>query len=119
MPAHNLYEQALMGFPIRGGNEKNDWLDILGQSQNLTPWGMKTLRSGLDGFVKSVIKEPIYICKDHRNLFSNFYSKRFDVGSPYCERLHFFDIEDVEPEDLCVQRQLKSPFNDNYFSLLS
>lgn len=46
--------------------------------------------------------EEKYICKDHRNLFSNYYSKRFHSESTYCNRLHFFSTENVSLEDLVI-----------------
>ena len=64
-------------------------------------WGYNTLKSGLSKFVKTIIIEPHYICKDFRDLFSNYYSKKFIVGSSYCERLHFFS-QDLDELDFLI-----------------
>ncbi len=56
-------------------------------------WGRDLLERKLGSIVKSVIVEPTYICKDHRNLFSNFYSRKFMPNGHVCSRLHFFDRE--------------------------
>ncbi|AQQ10483.1 hypothetical protein L21SP3_02316 [Sedimentisphaera cyanobacteriorum] len=53
-------------------------------------WGLNLLKSGLKNLAKDIVVEPRYICKDYRDLFSNYYSKKFKVPSPYCERIHFF-----------------------------
>lgn len=58
----------------------------------LSDWGKDVLRNGLGHHVKTVLIEPFYICKDHRNLYGHFYSKKFHPPSPYCARLHFFSI---------------------------
>ncbi len=100
MDGQDPYVQSIKSFQIREGSEQSDWEAIKVQSRNLSTWGVRTLRRGLDGVVRSVIKESKYICKDHRNMFSNYYSKRFVVGSSYCERLHFFTKAEIKPEDL-------------------
>ena len=69
---------------------KNRWDALSEACPTLSPWGRKTLKDGLDGYVKSIVVEPRYICKDHRNLHSNFYSKKFKDQSATCARLHFF-----------------------------
>jgi len=48
------------------------------------------LKDGLAKFTGTILVEPHYVCKDHRNLYSNFYSKKLDGGSTNCCRLHFF-----------------------------
>ncbi|MGD0088939.1 MAG: hypothetical protein ABSE73_03395 [Planctomycetota bacterium] len=44
--------------------------------------------------------EPRYICKDYRNLFSHFYSKKFVERTPCCSRLHFFGASDLDLDHL-------------------
>lgn len=80
-------------------------------SGGVTDWGMKTLRAGLDGHVGTVLLEPRYICKDHRNLFSNFYSKKTVPGSSVSARLHFFQHPDVNGRDFLFHPE---QFADTY-----
>ena len=63
----------------------------------LTDWGVKILRKGLDNHLGTVVAETGYLCKDHRNLYSHYYSKKFHPGSPECIRLHFFSRDAVTP----------------------
>jgi len=37
-----------------------------------------------------VLIEPHYVCKDFRNLYTQFYSKNFLARSSHCARLHLF-----------------------------
>lgn len=71
------------------------WRAIQEHCPALSDWGIQTLRRGLDGFAHTAVLEPHYTCKDHRNLYSQFYSKKFVQSSCYCSRLHFFGTEDV------------------------
>ena len=90
------------------GNDPTQWQLLQARCPSLSDWGVKTLRQGLDGFVGTVLMEPRYICKDHRNLYSNFYSKKTHPGSHECVRLHFladpemtsqkFLFEGVDPD---------------------
>ncbi len=64
------------------------------------------MRQGIDGHVKAVLIEPHYTCKDFRNLFSQFYSKKFLDRPSHCSRLHFFSAdvtvgEVLEATDAC------------------
>ncbi len=84
------------------------WDQLLQICPKLVHWGGDILKKGLSDYVKTIVYEPFYICKDHRNLFSSFYSKKFVTISPYCERLHFFNdsISDLHhlkcyPEEYC------------------
>lgn len=83
MPSQN----SLTFYPVR--DDPAQWQQLQAACPSLSNWGVKTLRQGLDGFVGTVLLEPRYICKDHRNLFSNFYSKKTNPGSAECMRLHF------------------------------
>lgn len=77
-----------------------DWQAVKKKcSVELSEWGLSRLSELLKGSVKSVLIEPHYVCKDHRNLFSNFYSKRFGESSPYTSRLHFFSVT-IDKKDL-------------------
>ena len=97
---HPAYPSSgLKAFPIPDGHEANSWGAIADSCKNLSEWSIKTLRSGLNGIVKTVILEPHYICKDYRNLFSNFYSKKFVQRSGSCSRLLFFSKPDVTVRD--------------------
>jgi len=70
---------------------------------DLTSWGVDTLRSGLDGHARSILVEPNYICKDYRDLFSNYFSKKFNVGSSLTTRLHFFTDSSLALDDLLAE----------------
>ncbi len=87
-------------FPINHADPKLSWDLISEQCSALSDWGISTLRRGLDGYVQTVVMEPHYTCKDHRNLYSQFYSKKFSPSSCYCSRLHFFSSTDVTIDDL-------------------
>lgn len=91
--------------PFSTGNIADNWnllqtkvLSWNGQSL-LSPWGVKILREGLDKKLKTVLVEPHYICKDHRDLFSHYYSRKFRVNPDVCSRLHFFSTVFKSPLD--------------------
>ena len=85
------------------GNEAEDWKAIREATQGrLTHWGEKLLQEGLGEYVKSVLVEPLYICRDYRDLFSHFYSKKFLERSSYCSRLHFFGQADLTVDDIVL-----------------
>jgi hypothetical protein len=69
----------------------------------LSAWGVDCLRGALDGHVQTIVLEPYYTCKDHRNLYSNFYSKKFLEVTSVCQRLHFFDEAGLSPKDLLAE----------------
>lgn len=74
-------------------------------------WGLRVLRSGLDESVRTVVAETRYLCKDHRNLYSHYYSKKFVPGSAECTRLHFFARPDIDDD---VFRTDPSAFQSDY-----
>ncbi len=76
---------------IDGAAQKNRW-DALVEAcpTRMSEWGLKILRAGLDAHLGTIVVEPHYVCKDHRNLHSNFYSKKFQERSASCTRVHFF-----------------------------
>jgi hypothetical protein len=78
---------------IPAGDEDTAWDKIRTACPFLTDWGTEILRQGLNGHVKAVLIEPHYICKDFRNLFSQFYSKKFLDRPSHCSRLHFFNAD--------------------------
>jgi hypothetical protein len=78
---------------------------------SLHNWGRDLLTPLVKGSVKSIIFEPNYVCKDHRNLYSHFYSKKYQECSRYTSRLHFFNIPNIGFEDV-IQRPEK--YQDNY-----
>jgi hypothetical protein len=64
--------------------------EAIGLDAKEKKWDRLMMKSGLSGKIGSVIVEHQYICKDHRSLHSNFYSKKFAASDPYCKRVHFF-----------------------------
>ncbi len=67
-----------------------DWDQVATLLPQVKDWGLGILREGLNPYARSVLIEPNYICKDHRSLHSNFYSKKFVERPAKCSRLHFF-----------------------------
>lgn len=76
------------------------WQQVKRDCAYLTSWGIQTLSDGLRGSVGSILLEPRYICKDHRNLFCNYYAKRFHPIPPYARRLHFFSERDMDIDEV-------------------
>ncbi len=78
-----------------------DWENVKACCPNLTEWGLKLLKKGLKDAVKTVVIEPYYMCKDYRNLYSNYYSKKFIEPTSNTNRLHFFSSMNISnPEFL-------------------
>lgn len=90
---------------------KSRWELFKANCRLLSEWGLDTLRIGLDAYAKTIVIEPRYMCKDHRNLHSHFYSKKFQEKSPVCVRAHFFDCTGIRKPDL--MEKLGS-LKDNY-----
>jgi hypothetical protein len=93
-------------------SDKDDgWEKVLNNTPHLSPFWVKKLRYGgnspeskrigLDGIVRGVLIEPHYVCRDYRNLYSNFYSKKLVAPSPFCTRLHFFSESNLSIDDIC------------------
>jgi len=78
---------------------------------HLSDWGLQILKSGLDGYASTIVIEPYYFCKDHRNLHSFFYSKKFKDRSSVCARVHFFNKSGLKKSDLLENLHSLS---DNY-----
>jgi hypothetical protein len=93
-----LIENSISAFSFSSSTWTEDWKRLQSNCGLLSDWGAATLAEGLEGCLKSVVVEPKYICKDHRNLFSNYYSKKFNVESAYTSRLHFFSktVDDIQ-----------------------
>lgn len=74
--------------------------------QNLTgvnDSAVRRLRKGLDGFVKTVVVECDYICKDYRSIYSNFLSKKFTAHNSKCARLHFFSDDGLTVDNVVIE----------------
>jgi hypothetical protein len=95
----------LASFTIDPINPEIGWKLLQDRCPSLTDWGIRFLRSGLDGFVQTIVLEPYYTCKDHRNLHSNFYSKKFSEVTSICQRLHFLNVATADPKDLLANPQ--------------
>jgi hypothetical protein len=76
-------------------NSDADWNKLIPLLPQIEDWGLPLLKKGLGAYARSVLVEPNYICKDHRNLHSNFYSKKFIERPAKCARLHFFSKPDI------------------------
>jgi len=108
-PRYNINE--LESFTIDLTSPETGWNALQQRCSTLSEWGVTTLRDGLDGYVQCIVLEPYYTCKDHRNLYSNFYSKKFLEVSSNCCRLHFFSRPDVAPKDLLANEE---KYRDHY-----
>jgi hypothetical protein len=79
--------------PLREETWDADWKNVQGKCPKLSDWGCDLLKDGFRGSARCVINEPEYICKDHRNLHSQYYSKKHKEISAITSRLHFFSCE--------------------------
>lgn len=86
------HKSSLKTFDIPAAASQDAWLKVQRActDQILTDWGLKTLSEGLGNHVSTVLLEPSYVCKDYRNIYSHFYSKKFVPRPSKCSRLHFF-----------------------------
>jgi hypothetical protein len=98
-------------FHVDPGAPEKAWKALQDKCPFLSDWGIEKLREGLNGFAQSIILESYYTCKDHRNLYSNFYSKKFLEITSNCSRLHFFDRANVQPKELLAGAE---KFQDAY-----
>ncbi len=69
------------------------------------------MRNALGPYVQCIVLEPRYNCKDFRNLFTHFYSKKFQVCFSDCSRLHFFKKRDINVSKLLTRPDM---FQDDY-----
>jgi hypothetical protein len=65
----------------------------------------------LDEYVRGVVVEPQYVCRDFRDIYSHFYSKKFLERSSLCHRLHFFNVEGVDERAAILESE---QFAENY-----
>jgi hypothetical protein len=92
-----------------------DWKKLSKECSKLTKWGLDKLKPGLKGSIKTIVLESEYICKDHRNLFSNYYSKKFQEVSPVSSRLHLFNCDVRRVEELLQNPQ---NYRDSYIGYI-
>jgi hypothetical protein len=108
----NKYPYNKLRFvPLRISSWKSDWLRLRQECRTLSDWGERVLSSGLRESARGVVIEPYYVCKDYRNLFSNYYSKKAIETSSYAKRLHFFSTDDIAVDKLKVSPE---QFRDQY-----
>ena len=86
------------GYPTAGWKALQQTLVSLADS--FSYWSVRLFRSGLDGATRCIAYEPFYVCKDHTDLHSHFYSKKFAMQSSHVGRLHFFTRAKLEKEVL-------------------
>jgi hypothetical protein len=98
-------------FHVEPSSPEGTWKELQRKCGFLSNWGVEKLREGLDGFVQTIVLEPYYTCKDHRNLHSNFYSKKFLEITSNCQRLHFFSQDNLRPKELLAN---PDKFQTNY-----
>ncbi len=75
---------------------------------------LKKIREYLKPVVKSVIVEYKYECKDYKNSYHNFYSKKFTEYNRKCSRAHFFNVE-MDLENIWA---LDDKYKDNYIGYI-
>lgn len=97
-----MFQQPFIGYRLLSRRVADDelWSAVRNACPDLSEWGEDTLRSKLSNRVGAILVEPDYICKDHRDLFSNYFSKKFRIGSPQTTRLHFFNDPSIDLSDL-------------------
>lgn len=83
----------------RDQSELAFWGDVRAQCPRLSPTAIARYFLNKMPSLESVIIEHNYICKDHRNLFSHFYAKKFLPSDPYTSRIHFFKKSYAEVSD--------------------
>ncbi len=99
MPKNSIYHEGtnLELFNLAQSKINNPWEKLKNKTSNLTSWGKRILKGGLNQIAKTAVIEENYNCKDYRNVHSNFYSKKFSPRSKFCNRIHFFNkkIDDL------------------------
>jgi hypothetical protein len=76
----------------------------------LTEWGVDLLSKFLSRYVKTIIVESNYICKDYRDVYSNYYSKKFFSPNPLAYRLHFFSERFKNEAAVIVSRDVQNSY---------
>lgn len=74
-----------------------DWADLLLLAPHLQPKELAQFQELLGHSCKSIILERDYVCKDYRDTYTHYYSKKFATYPDKCTRLLFF-YEAIEPE---------------------
>jgi len=87
-------------FGISDENFEEDWNLVRAASSLLGERECEQISQSLRGCVKMVLLEDPYICRDHKNLVSNFYTKKFRSNKTLTQRLHFFSDEIEDFNDL-------------------
>lgn len=106
-----MHLNNLRAFSVDDVVNPDSWKPIKENCPALSDLGVGILSEPLAKSLKTVILEDQYICKDHRNLYSNYYSKKFGNVSKFCKRLHFFSKEDIRPLDLMMDPE---KYQDDY-----
>lgn len=99
-PPRSLGEERELKFLRVSGSEDPNWRKLLYECPIIQEKdrAYRLLVQSLGPHTRSIVVEPIYVCKDHRNLFSNFYSKKFSWAHGVCSRLHFFQSSEIDEE---------------------
>jgi hypothetical protein len=95
--SYTTSELRVFHFPEHGDDAA--WTDLR-EACRLTDWATHRLKDGLSAHVRTILYEPLYVCKDYRNIYSNFYSKKFVPRSTMCGRLHFFTAPELTVEQV-------------------
>jgi hypothetical protein len=78
-------------FPLLRVDTATDWDDLPDLCcKFLSNRDFKRIRAYLEQSVRSIIVEKVYIDKDYRDTYSNFYAKKFAQYPSRTVRLHFF-----------------------------
>ena len=93
-----------------------DW-DGIGNilSPCISDFDLKKVKEDLKPVAKSAIIEYDYVCKDYRDSYYNFYSKKFTEYKSKCIRLHFFNRIIANKEDVWKIGDL---YNANYIGYI-
>jgi len=81
-------------FSIINLSSEADWINCKKTlSYDISEADFKLIKEYIEPYAKSAILEFNYECKDYKNSFHNFYSKKFTEYRRKCSRLHFFNTE--------------------------
>lgn len=94
--------------------EESRWKTLKSHCPNLSAWGLDVLKTGLDAYASTIVVEPNYVCKDHRNLHSHFYSKKFKERASVCARVHFFNRSGLKKSELLHDSESLNPHYIGY-----
>lgn len=88
-------------------------LEEISSISNLSKWGINLLKD-LKYSVKAILLEEKYICKDYKNIYSNYVTKKFDVPIHYTNRLHFFNSNNFNLNDIYFKNTELNEFYVGY-----